>query len=88
MKNSVVRLTKGIANRFSWAYRPGATKSQNCVSTTGIARISPARSATLMERKNPSVGSMMLKPLSLPSTSGSISNRGTMMNAVISSWKK
>ena len=48
MKNSVDSVTKGIANRFSWAYRPGATKSQNCVSTTGSATSRPTRAATLM----------------------------------------
>ena len=50
MKKAEASKTNGMANFFSYAYNPGATKSQSCDTTTGVARRSPASAAIFSRR--------------------------------------
>ena len=50
--NKVLDTTKGITRRFSWEYRPGATKAQVWYSTTGKASRNAASNVIFSGTRN------------------------------------
>ena len=56
-KKTVVSSTNGIANRFSWEYSPGATKSHSSHMMIGDAMNRPVRTPIFSVSMKASVGS-------------------------------